>query len=83
MKSEGCLVTCDVCGKEAFTKYNRLFDSNSKALNPIVGWGYNTEAGDLCPNCNKEYQRIAEEYKEKLSLFKKIGTSTIKAGGQE
>lgn len=78
MKNEGYIITCDVCGRSEFTKYNRLFDSNSKALSPIAGWGYNTEAGDLCPNCNKEYQRIVKEYKENLSLFKRIRTSTVK-----
>lgn len=66
---KGRLTICDRCGEKVFSKcigegeadggYTRW--NNFEAL--PQGWEFHYEVGTLCPKCNKQYEKIIEEFR--------------------
>lgn len=55
MEQKGILLTCDVCGKTHFLKYE---DREDYDLKP-EGWAIH-DGKDFCPACNREYNLVME-----------------------
>lgn len=66
MKNNGQLLTCDRCNASVFLKCTSVTFSGSQWLNKFedlpTGWKENTEIGDLCPTCYKEYEQVKKEF---------------------
>lgn len=79
MKKNGMLLTCDRCNASVFLKCtNTTFSGNqwhNKFENLPTGWGENTEIGDLCPECFKEYEQLKQEFLQEAR--KKVRSDNI------
>lgn len=80
MKNNGQLLTCDRCYASVFLKCTSVTFSGSQWLNKFektpAGWVENTEIGDLCPACSKEYKQLKHEFL-KTSSNKKSSEDVI------
>ena len=73
-KQNGQLRTCDRCKKEQFfkttgdgetdggyTRWNKFEDA--------IGWTVETEIGDMCPKCSKEFKELKSKFKKQVDEF--------------
>lgn len=77
-KANGCLITCDRCGKTTFVKAigERERDGGFTrwtVFEDAEGWGYEDFIGHLCPECAAEYECLKEDFKNKQKAFAEGG----------
>ena len=66
---KGCKTICDCCGKETFRLYTgeEVLDGGYTRINnfePLPnGWRSRSEIGMLCPDCNREFDILLEDFK--------------------
>lgn len=71
----GRLIICDRCGKTAFLactgegERDGGFTRWNKFEPAPEGWDYHSETGRLCPDCNKEYNILLENFKNAVKTF--------------
>ena len=71
MKTNGRKITCDLCGAEIFVKTTgeRELDGGYTRYNlfeAAEGWNNTLEFGDICPECSIEYEKVQQEFKERM-----------------
>lgn len=74
MKNNGLLLTCDRCNAAVFLKCTSTTFDYGQCINefekPPAGWKVDTNMGDLCPSCSKEYEQLKKEFLEQVQSKK-------------
>ena len=65
----GKLLTCDRCGVQTFRKYTGTCVADGgysrwDTFEPVEGWEYIKDVGDVCPECWKDYTCILDNFKK-------------------
>lgn len=66
----GKLVSCDRCEKTVFVRCTGEGEADGgftrwNTFEPLPdGWEYHSVVGQLCPECNKEYTSLIENFKK-------------------
>lgn len=64
-RANGCMRTCDRCGKQVFLKCvgEGEMDGGFTRWNKFEeATGWSVEEGDLCPDCTKQYKAMITEF---------------------
>jgi DNA-directed RNA polymerase subunit RPC12/RpoP len=66
VKQNGLLITCDRCNASIFLKCTSTTFGGEQWINKFedspTGWEVDTNMGDLCPSCSKEYEQLKKEF---------------------